>query len=87
MLSINFEMTLYFKVVSSKLSDEFQCSRGNLNSIVFQVSIKVKTWVMSHPCLLKIPALNKKCLIQNAVPVSAWVMKFPLLVDNLSASD
>jgi len=82
-----FEMTLYFKLVRSKRSDKFWCASGNLNSIIFHVGIKLKNWSVFHPCLLEIPALNKKCLTPNAVPVSASVMKCPLPVDNLSGSD
>lgn len=47
--------------------------------------IKLKIWAASQPCLQKIPSRNK-CFIQNAVPDSALLMKFPLLIDNLSVS-
>lgn len=33
---------------------------GNLNSVFFQVGITLKNWVVSRPCLMKIPAQNEK---------------------------
>lgn len=47
--------------------------------------IKLKIWAASRSCLQKTPSRNK-CFIQNVVPDSDLVMKFPLLIDNLSVS-
>lgn len=53
-------------------------------TVLFGIKLKIRA--ASQPCLQKIPSMNK-CFIQNAAPDSALVMKFPLLIDNLSASD
>lgn len=77
----NFEDDTLFQTSKKQMT---HCVSGNQNSVSFLVGITLKNWVVSHPCLMKIPAHNKNWLIQNAVLVSAWAMKFLLLIHNFS---
>lgn len=52
----NFDDDTLFQTSKKQMT---HCVSGNQNSVSFLVSITLKNRVVSHPCLMKIPAHNK----------------------------